>query len=268
MTEVYKKGPIELRLGDYRDVLADVEPDAVITDPPYGDRTHAGQRHRRYDGAETIATVGKECHPLPYARWAPGDASAFADTWASSGGWIVALTSHDLFPVYEHELQARGRYVFAPVPCVQTALNVRLAGDGPSNWTCWAVMSRPKGVKGGTRPGAYVGSPFDKGENTCTTAKRMVPGGKPIWLMRALVRDYSRPGDLVCDPCAGGGTTPIAAALEGRRAIGAELDPETYAKACARIERTALTPPLPGLVEPTRKAVQLGLLDMATEAAE
>ena len=65
--------------------------------------------------------------------------------------------------------------------------------------------------------------------------------------MRALVRDYSRPGDLVCDPCAGGATTLIAAALEGRRAIGAELDPETYALACARIERTALTPPLPGL---------------------
>ena len=39
MGEVFKKGPIELRLGDYRDVLTDVEPDAVITDPPYSERT-------------------------------------------------------------------------------------------------------------------------------------------------------------------------------------------------------------------------------------
>lgn len=42
MTEVYRKGPIELRLGDYREVLADVEADAVITDPPYSERTHKG----------------------------------------------------------------------------------------------------------------------------------------------------------------------------------------------------------------------------------
>ncbi len=53
-------------------------------------------------------------------------------------------------------------------------------------------------------------------------------GGKPLWLMRSLVRDYSRPGDLICDPCAGGGTTLLAAATEGRRAVGAEMDPKHY----------------------------------------
>ena len=40
-----------------------------------------------------------------------------------------------------------------------------------------------------------------------------------------------------CDPCAGGGTTLLAAAIEGRRAIGAELDPDTYAKAVERLSR-------------------------------
>lgn len=49
--------------------------------------------------------------------------------------------------------------------------------------------------------------------------------GKPEWLMRALVRDYSRAGDLVCDPLAGYGTTLHAAIAEGRRAIGSERDP-------------------------------------------
>jgi 23S rRNA G2445 N2-methylase RlmL len=39
---VYRKAGIELRLGDWREVLADVEPDAVITDPPYSERTHSG----------------------------------------------------------------------------------------------------------------------------------------------------------------------------------------------------------------------------------
>ena len=41
---VFRKGDIELRLGDWREVLRDVEPDSVITDPPYSKRTQEGQR--------------------------------------------------------------------------------------------------------------------------------------------------------------------------------------------------------------------------------
>jgi site-specific DNA-methyltransferase (adenine-specific) len=55
--------------------------------------------------------------------------------------------------------------------------------------------------------------------------------------MRAVIRDYSRTGDLVCDPCAGGATTLLAAAMEGRRAIGAEMDPETFRKAVKRLRK-------------------------------
>jgi site-specific DNA-methyltransferase (adenine-specific) len=49
--------------------------------------------------------------------------------------------------------------------------------------------------------------------------------------------DDSRPGDLICDPCAGGGTTLLAAVIEGRRAIGAECDPETFELAVRRLRR-------------------------------
>jgi site-specific DNA-methyltransferase (adenine-specific) len=63
-----------------------------------------------------------------------------------------------------------------------------------------------------------------------------VIGGKPLDLMRAIIRDYSRPGDLICDPCAGGATTLIAAAIEGRRSVGAEMDPKTHALAMKRIK--------------------------------
>lgn len=51
----------------------------------------------------------------------------------------------------------------------------------------------------------------------------------PLPVMQALVRAFSRPGDLVVDPFAGGGTVLRAAALLGRRAVGYEIDAEALA---------------------------------------
>lgn len=68
-------------------------------------------------------------------------------------------------------------------------------------------------------------------------------GQKPESLMRALVRDYSRPGWTICDPHAGTGTTLVAARAEGgRTAIGAEIDPDTFAASEARLARPYTLP--------------------------
>lgn len=215
---------MDLRLGPYQTALADVaEVDAVICDPPYGQRTHDGQRT---DDTED----GAKRRSIPYHMWTDADVAEFVDSWAPRcRGWIVALTSHDLVPSYRAALDRHGRYTFAPLPFVSPGSRVRLAGDGPSSWTCWLVVSRPATKayqRWGTLPGAYVVPP---------ERDMVVSGGKPRALMRALVRDYTRPGDLVCDPTAGGGTTLLAAHLEGRRAIGAEMDPQTYQLAAERL---------------------------------
>lgn len=230
---------IDLRLGDWKTALADIEMvDAVITDPPYGARTHEGQRYGRRDekcGEQFVSARG-----IGYAHWSVADVAELVAAWAQRcAGWFCALTSHDLIPAYISELEGTGRYVFAPIACVQHGMNVRLAGDGPSNWTTYLIVSRPRTLRAwGTLPGAYHGNPFDPGENSATSSRRAgVVGSKPVWLMRAIIRDYSRPDDLICDPCAGGATTLIAAAIEGRRAVGAEIDPVTHAKAMRRIAR-------------------------------
>ena len=151
-------------------------------------------------------------------------------------GWWVTITDHALAVSWAERLAYAGLYVFSPLPWVARGSRVRLAGDGPSSWTCWIVVARPRCApftKWGTLPGAYTITQ-DRGQ--------AVVGGKPIALMRALVRDYTRPGDLVCDPCAGGGTTLRAAQLEGRRGVGAEMDPDTYAKAAERLAQPFSAP--------------------------
>ena len=243
MSDVWRSedGAIELRLGRWQDVLGNVRCDALCTDPPYGERTHSGQRHGRKDARYTAdpTTLVLAHRGLQYTHWTDEDATAFAESWGPrTAHWTCILTSHDLVPVYSAELESQGRYVFAPLSCVQHAMNVRLAGDGPANWTVHLVATRPRSLRAwGALPGAYVGPSHDSGENALDRSKRAVAGAKPLWLMRAIIRDYSRPGDLICDPCAGGATTLLAARMEGRRAIGAEMDPETFRKAVERLEK-------------------------------
>jgi hypothetical protein len=214
---------IDLRLGRYQDTLADVTCDLLCVDAPYSARTHGG-----HDGADRFDDAGRS---LGYTGWQPSDVRAFVDFFApKTRGWMVSITDHVLAPEWAAAMEAHGRYVFAPLPWVAKGSRVRLAGDGPSSWACWIIVSRPRTgedrngrpySKWGTLPGAYV----------ITQERGIVVGNKPLALMSQIVSDYSRPKDVVCDPCAGGGTTLRAASRLGRVAIGSEMDPDTWQKA-------------------------------------
>lgn len=52
---------------------------------------------------------------------------------------------------------------------------------------------------------------------------------------RLFVRCLSKPGDWILDPCAGSGTFLLAAWLEGRNAIGMEIDPVRHSIAERRL---------------------------------
>jgi hypothetical protein len=168
----------------------------------------------------------------------PSDVKALVDSWSPRcRGWFVAFTSHDLVSAYTSALEAAGRYVFAPLPWFNEGGPIRLSGDGPSSWTCWIVVARPRTIefmRWGTLPGGYTN---DSRKDPARANDSGILGAKPLGLMRAIVRDYSRPGDLVCDPFVGSGTTLLAAVMEGRRAVGAEEKPEHFEIARKRLAR-------------------------------
>ena len=52
---------------------------------------------------------------------------------------------------------------------------------------------------------------------------------KPIDLVRYLILLLTRPGDLILEPYAGSGTTLLAAYRLGRRSLGLEASPKSWA---------------------------------------
>ena len=70
------------------------------------------------------------------------------------------------------------------------------------------------------------------------------PTQKPVDLLRYLIRTYSNKGDVILDNTMGSGTTCVAAAMEKRRYIGIERDPEYYRIAKKRVELIESQPTL------------------------
>lgn len=230
----------ELHLGAYQHVLSHVAGvDLLCVDGPYSARCHAGHDSavNMVNGGSWPRTNGRTDPrrtrtALHYEYWDEGDVDELVDFWAPRcRGWMVCLSDSDLCAAYRAAFERSGLTGFQPIPCVMPGMTVRLCGDGPSSWTVYASVARPKALsRWGTLPGAYVGKPSSRSEDDVSMI-----GGKPCWLMRALIRDYSKPGDLVCDPCAGAATTLLAAAIEGRRAIGAEVDSASWRKGADRL---------------------------------
>lgn len=240
--------------------------DLLHTDAPYSAKTHDGHKQGKLT-AERAAGFGATNPETPigryaskngiadarsdieYASWSPDDVATFNALWLPFvDGWATTITDHVLQPAWSAAFEAHKLYTFPPLPWVELGSRVRMAGDGPSMWSCQLIVARPRRMpfsKWGTLPGAYVGP----GENHQNRPDR-VTGGKSIPLTCNLLRDYSRDGALVVDPCLGGGTTALAALKTGRRCIGIEKD-RGRAELCAELARAEA-------LGTTRQAMQRG----------
>jgi hypothetical protein len=210
----------EIVLGSALDTTPELAAGCVlITDPPFSDHVHAGVRRvdratRRDLGFSAltpelrahIAAIGARC------RWSV----VFSD-WEGLSAWREAF---DAQPGY--------RYIRA-IPWIRWSMP-QLSGDRPPQGSEAIILAAPVGKLRWNGPGnlTHFDELCERGKDKHTTAK-------PLDLMLRLVSYFSDPGETVIDPCAGRGTTILAARLLERSGFGVEINPTEAELARARV---------------------------------
>ena len=181
--------------------------DLILTDPPYGKKADKGTngfgaaKNRRY-----------------------------------AGGWDGMIPPpelfNEMFRVAKNLIIFGGNYFGHLLP--------------PSN--CWIFWDK-KGDVAFQNPfadGELIYTTFKKpvkrivfkqqGFITDSKDKRYHPTQKPTELVQQLIEMFSEPGQLICDPFVGSGTTAVAAVNSGRHYIGYEIDPGYFQICCDRLD--------------------------------
>lgn len=235
MKRVEQIGDATLYLGDCLEVLSDLSVDHVVSDPPYEDELHKAMgRIRRNDGQAMASDLGFDG---VNARRA--DISRLCVERAA--GWVILFTLAEGVRAWRDELQAVGAKWDTTCFWIKPDASPRFNGQGPARGaecfvTCWAGDGYRKWNAGGKR-GIYT---------HCVNTGRQGehPTEKPVPLMREILADFTQPGQLVCDPFMGSGTTGVAAAALDRKFVGIERDVRWFDLSCRRIEEAHKQPRL------------------------
>jgi site-specific DNA-methyltransferase (adenine-specific) len=261
MTEPVRIGDCELWLGDCLAVLpslADVN--AVITDPPFEEEAHTMQR--RVLGKGITASRAIDNQPLPFAALTE-EQRTHLSRWAaeSCSGWFLAFCQTEAVGAWKQELVRAGAKWRRAGIWSKPDGSPQISGDRPAPGheaiaMAWCGNGRSVWNGGGSRA-VWTYGKHDDGMGHGGAPKEH-PTQKPRLLMERLVGLFSQPGDVVCDPFMGAGSTGVAAVNLGRAFVGVEIDPAYFAIACRRIEQAYAQRPL-FAAEPPKPPEQLGL---------
>lgn len=206
----YQDDQITLWHGDCRTFTDWVDADVLVTDPPYGVAYQSGwtktQTHKPIAGdADT------EIRDHALDLWSPKPALVF-------GRWDV-----------ERPAATRHRLIWDK-------------GDSPGMGDLkmpWGHSDEEIYVLGQGFRGARSGSVLrSKVQSVADRNRPLHPTPKPVSLMEVLIAKC--PPGVIADPFAGSGSTLVAAKLQGRRAIGVELEERYCHMIAARLAQDAL----------------------------
>lgn len=209
-------GDATLYLGDCKEILPMLHIDAVVTDPPYGINAKLGMgggtkgdggmwKGVTIPGDLSLADrdIALQLARAPFAAFAkvntappPGTrATVCWDKGAHTGAGDLSLPWKPSFEL------------------------VHIGGDG------WRGDRRVGGV---IKVNAVAGCVANRNDG-----HRWHPFEKPVEIMRHFIE--RAPGQIICDPFMGSGTTGVAAFRMGRKFIGIEVKEEFFEIACKRL---------------------------------
>lgn len=225
MTPYYADDAVRLYHGDCLESLPRPV-DHVITDPPFTQRTSEKSR----SGAIGDGYVGIRDRRIGFDG-IDGQEGELVALFLAANRWVIAFCA----------LEQIGAYAAAAGPAWvrgtvwhRTNSAPQFTGDRPGQACEGIAIMHREGRKRWNRGGTsllYVGptvnavSDQDRGTGH--------PTAKPLWLMVAIVADFTDEGETILDPFAGSGTTGVAAKLNGRKAILIEKN-ERYCEIAAK----------------------------------
>lgn len=241
MKPYYQDGAVTLYHGDCREMLASIEADAVVTDPPYG-TTNLPWDQPVPEWASLLR---------PMSAWVFGSFRSLVDVCVGEfSAWTIAQEivweKHNGTNLHNdrfrrvHELAVH----FYRGDWSEVWKAPQFTNDAVAKTV--RKKRRPKQWLGETAATTYTS--MDGGPRLMRSVIRarschglaLHPTQKPVEIVAPLVA-YSVPdGGTVLDPFAGSGTTLVAAKNLGRRAIGVEINEKYCEFAASRLSQGVL----------------------------
>jgi DNA modification methylase len=213
--DVWVLGKHKLVCGDFyaigSGILENIEINACITDPPYG--IDYIPDWKKWDGSKSdfskIHGDDIKFNPEPFLSYETVvlfGAAYFSDV-LPIGGWICWDKRLD---------EAKDNMIGSPF---------ELAWFKSNATTRKSIMVR-------VLHGGVVNADSTYGNNE----KRLHPTQKPVEMMRQVILEVTKPGDVVIDPFSGSGSTLLACERIDRKCIAFEIEPEYIKMTLSRWE--------------------------------
>lgn len=211
--------------------------DVQIVDPPYSPHVHKNAASMGSGGRGGVK------RDLGFDHCSPALMLRIAAIAASVRRWSCIFTDVESVSAWRAALVGFGCEYVRAVPWVRWS-QPQLSGDRPPTGCEMIVIAHAPRARIRETTGAGKMWWNGPGNRVSYTAKSLRGADKyscekPLDLMLALVSDFSDPGETIIDPCAGMGTTCVAAALLGRSSVGLERKAAIAVEANARVDLAA-----------------------------
>lgn len=230
-------GAATLYRGDWRDHIEEIGPvDHTFADPPYGAFMHAAKAAKRARPLRNDG--GPELIPLEFES-IEGQREEVAAAWcAQTNGWILTFCEPEAVGDWRWALMAAGARYKRACFWFKVGATPQMNGQGPGMGV-EAFTSAWCGPGHSSWNGGGRGNKFEHPVPRKPRGRERHSTEKPVSLMEEITVLFSNPGQRICDPFMGSGTTGVAALRTGRAFVGVEVYQKYFDLACKRLEMAA-----------------------------